>query len=420
MEKQLGRSQSLYVVQAAVEYLVALSASGTFLAKLTASLGMSDSLTGVLTSLMTMGCLFQLLSVFVKVRRVKLFVILTSMATQLLFVFMYFIPLVPLGPQVKTAALILTVFSAHLVLNMAGPRKTNWLMGLVDDHKRGTFSATKEMLSLFLGILFSYAMGAAFDHLEADGRLQSAFVLMAMVITMLMLIHALILSCVIPPKDSPQPQTLRQTFSSLAGSRNLYRIMGAYVFYNILTHMAAPFYATYQLHELGFSLKLVSLLTMVGSVVRMAVSKFWGRHSDRYSFSVTLEKCFGFLGASYVCAAFATPRNGAVMFALYYAFHGIAMGGASSAISNLVFDYIPHEERVSALAVCPAVGGSVGFATTLVFGAVLSCIQQSGAGLFGMPLYAQQILSFATVPLMLLGMWYLRTQITRKIKRCQN
>jgi len=105
-----------------------------------------------------------------------------------------------------------------------------------------------------------------------------------------------------------------------------------------------------------------------------------------------------------------------VMFALYNAFQGIAMGGVSSGLTNLIFDYIPPEQRVGALAICPAVGGSVGFVTTLLFSALFARLQQSG--LFGLPVYAQQLLSVACIPLGVVGVWYLHTQIAPKAQKC--
>lgn len=417
MEKQRKRSLKLYMVQAALEYLVALSASGTFLAKLTSQLGMSDSLTGILTSLMTMGCLFQMLALLLRVKRVKIFVILTSLFSQFLFMLIYLLPLTGITPRMKTAAFVFAIFSAHLVLNSAAPYRTNWLRGLVDDSSRGTFSATMEMISLFAGIVFSYSMGAVFDHLEANGRIQGALVVMAMTITVCMLLHLLVLSFVEKPSREAPSRGLKEMLRSLAGSTNLRRIIGAYIAYQSVMHVAAPFYATYQLHELGFSLKTVALLAIAGDLARMLVSRIWGRHADRTSFAKMLEKCFWFLGLSFVCAALATPENGVVMFGLYYVFHGVAMGGTNSAMTNLVFAYMPEEERVGALAVCPAVGGMTGFAVTLLFGAALSGMQADGVRLFGMPMYAQQVLSILCVPLTVLAILYLRTQIIGRISR---
>ena len=68
-------------------------------------LGFSDNLVGVLSSMISLGCLFQLLSLTVRRTRVKGFVIALSITNQILFMFLYVIPLVNLDKQVKTIIL---------------------------------------------------------------------------------------------------------------------------------------------------------------------------------------------------------------------------------------------------------------------------------------------------------------------------
>ena len=54
-EKLLKRSRLLYIFYAAVEYLIALAVGGSFLAKLTTEIGMSDGMTGVISAVGTLG-----------------------------------------------------------------------------------------------------------------------------------------------------------------------------------------------------------------------------------------------------------------------------------------------------------------------------------------------------------------------------
>lgn len=52
------RNRILYIIEAALEYFVSFAVSGAYLAYLTAAIGMSDALTGVLTSFVSLGCGF--------------------------------------------------------------------------------------------------------------------------------------------------------------------------------------------------------------------------------------------------------------------------------------------------------------------------------------------------------------------------
>ena len=190
-EKVLKRGRMLYILYAAVEYLIALAVSGSFLAKLTTEIGMSDGLTGVISAVATLGGLFQLLSMFIRRSRVKKLTIALTAANQLLFVFLYLIPRLAMGQKVSTSLFALVIVMAYLLMNVATPKKTSWMMTLVDDRKRGVFTAYKEMFSLVMGMGFSFGMGALFDHLEGAGRLQTAFGLMGAVMVVCMLLCVL-------------------------------------------------------------------------------------------------------------------------------------------------------------------------------------------------------------------------------------
>ena len=52
------KNRLLYIFEAALEYFVTISVSGAYLAYLTTALKIPDALTGVLTSFVSLGCVF--------------------------------------------------------------------------------------------------------------------------------------------------------------------------------------------------------------------------------------------------------------------------------------------------------------------------------------------------------------------------
>ena len=54
---KIRRSQFMYTLEAAFEYFVSILVGGSFLATLTKELGFSDSLTSILSSVISLGCL---------------------------------------------------------------------------------------------------------------------------------------------------------------------------------------------------------------------------------------------------------------------------------------------------------------------------------------------------------------------------
>ncbi len=260
-ERAIKRGRKLYMLEAALEYLISILVAGSFLATLTRELGMSDSLTGILSSVISLGCLFQLLSVSVQRTRVKPMVITLSVVNQILFLLLYLIPLAPLSGQTKIVLFVVLVFLAYLIYNFAHPKKINWLMSLVEDAERGIFTANKEILSLLAGMAFSFGMGAMSDHFAAIGKIRVAFVISAAVIFLVMVLHTVSMLLAVEPEQKSVPKrSLRQGFAEVLRDKTLRTITLVFVLYQVAHSVSTPFYGTYQINELGF-LYLQILLT---------------------------------------------------------------------------------------------------------------------------------------------------------------
>lgn len=408
----------MYHIEAAVEYLISILVSGSFLATLTKELGISDSLTGILSSIISLGCLFQLLSIFIKRKRYKGFITVMSVINQLLFMFLYIIPLSGSDKNVKIVSFVILILSAYLIYYVAHPQKINWLMSLVDDHNRGKFTAKKEIISLIAGIAFSFLMGLVVDNYIEKGDSRMAFIISAAVILILTICHTL--TMILTPERQQESRTdktkIKETIKNVFSNKKILQILVLFVIYYVATYSASPFYGTYQINELGFTLTFVSFLAMLSSISRIIVSTFWGRFADRTSFANMFEKCAIILALAVGCVVFTTPANGKVMFCIYYILYGIAMGGINSATINLVFDYVSPEQRSDSLAICLAASGLAGFLSTIAVSPLVSFIQENTLKIFGFEIYAQQIVSLISFVFVVMAVLYTKF-IVKKINK---
>lgn len=415
-EKHLKRSRIMYILEAAIEYFISILVASSYLATLTKELGFSDSLTGILSSVISLGCLFQLLSLYIRRTKVKRLVIILSIINQLLFMLLYVIPVINISSTLKTVLFVVFIFVAYLIYNIAHPKKINWLMSLVDDNKRGSFTANKEIVSLISGILFSFAMGALIDYFEEAGQIRLAFILTAVVIFGLMILHTLTMFFAVEKEMPKTPsKNFKNILSELLKNRNIIRVAIVFVLYYVSYYISTPFYGTYQISELGLNLKFISAIVMCGSISRVLVSKFWGKYADKKSFAAMIEKCFIFLGLAQMCVILAVPNTGKIMFVLYYVFHGVALGGINSALINLIFDYVPVEQRADSLAITQAIAGFTGFVTTLLISPVVSYIQNNGNNVFGLPVFAQQFVSVIALVVTIVAIFYIRFIFIKKL-----
>lgn len=417
--KALKRSQLMYVFEATFEYLISILVRGSFLATLTKEIGIPDSVTGVISSIISLGCVFQLLSILLRAKKVKIIVIIMSLVNQILFMLLYVVPLFEISKTAKSVIFVVLIVSAYVIYNFVHPKKMNWFMSLVDNKKRGIFTANKEIISLILGMIFTFAMGSLIDYFKDYlYDVKTAFILSAIVIFALMVVHTLtmIFSVEKDLESSNKTLNLKQTVISIFKNKKLLRVTFIFLIYQVATHTATPFLATYKLNELGFDLAFASILVTVGSVSRCIVSRFWGKYADKFSFAAMIEKCFIALAIGYVFVVFATPKTGVYALTLYYIFHGISQGGINSALTNLVFDYVPYESRSDSLAVCQAFAGLTAFLSTLIFSNVVSIVQAHNNIVFGVKIYAQQILAVIGLFLLVILIFYVRKTFLSKSK----
>lgn len=389
-------SRTLYIVEAALEYFVSLLVSGAFLAKVSTHLGISDSLTGIITAFVSLGCSFQMLSIFINRKNgVKRMVIAASILNELLFAGIYLTPFVPLPSGGKAAVFVVCMMAAHIIHQMFNSPKIGWYMSLVDDHKRGVFTANKEIISLIGGMVFTTVMGNMMDRFEAAGNLTGGFIVCGITLFVLMVSHTLTF---IFSKEKPQETTENSgaflpKVRALLKNRLYVKAVAVGVLWNVATHCATPFYATYQISELGFSLSFVAVLGVVTSIVRALFSRRMGRFADRHSFAKMMLLCMILIGGGFGVMIFTVPQNGYVFFTVYTVLCAIANAGINSALINLVFDYAPHDLRSEALALQRTVYGLGGFFAAVAVSPLIAYIQGNGNRFLGIPVYAQQVTS---------------------------
>ena len=399
------KSRFFYVFEAAVEYFLATFVAGTYLAKMTTSIGMSDSLTGIISAFVSLGFGFQIFALLLAQRKpIKPFIIVMNLVTQLAFSFLYVIPILNIGKTVKTVIFICLFLAAEIIKNVIYSPKMAWEMGIIDDSKRGSFTAKKEMFSLLSGIVVSVTMGNLIDRFEEAGNQRGVFILGGITMLSLTLIHTTLLLLI---KEKPEKVIKEPLFRQIKNSvtdKRLLVLIPLFVFWNIATYSTTPFYGTYQLNDLGMSMTLVTVITAIGSVVRAAVSTPIGKIADKYSFIKSLNICFAITLVAHAANMFA----GVAFYTVYAILHAASMAGINSGIVNLVYDFVPRENRTSALAIKNTVVGFAGFFTTLAVSPLVEYVQKCGNKfLFFENIYAQQILSAFSVVMIIICIIYL-------------
>ncbi len=392
-------SRIMYIIEAALEYFISLVVTDAYLAKIAKSIDMSDGLIGVISAFVSLGCGMQIVAIFFSGRGpVKRLVCTGTVITNLAFMLVYLTPFFPVGNGVRTVILIAIFLGAHLIKNIVHSPKINWFMSLVEDSKRGVFTANKEIISLIGGMIFTLIMGAVIDGFEAANNLNGAFITSAVTIFVLGALHILTM---VLAKEKTDPsmgevkEKSKQKFpiKELLANKNLVKIVLFSVIWHIAQYAATPFYGAYKVDALGFTMLFNSVLMIAYSIVRALFSRPLGRFADKRSFATMLILCFAVISVAFGINVFTVPSNGHVMFTVYYMLFAVALAGINSGTINLVYDYVPHDQRVAALALQNSIAGIAGFLTTTLVSFLVEHIQKNGNVFLGMNVYAQQVVS---------------------------
>ena len=407
-------SRVLYIIEAALEYFVSIGVSSYYLALIASKIGIPDNITGILTSFVSLGCGFQILALFLAHKRsVKRWVTVFHVISQLLFSFMYFVPLLPIPKGGQMAILIGALLLAQILHNAINSPKINWFMSLVDEHKRGRFTANKEIVSLLGGMVFSFTLGQVMDGFSESGKINTGFVVCGVLLLFLTALHTLTL---VLSKEKPKEESRRFSFGevfSLFKNKTILKVIGVFVLWNIANYISMSYMGTYQNNELGFDAVFASIITIVGSSVRALVSRPIGRFADKFSFCKMLYICFGMEALAFLTAAFITPANGKVMYIVFYVLYCIGCAGINSAVINLIYDYVGTYERIGALALVNTASGFAGFLSTLAVSPLVEYIQGNNNKIFGVSMYAQQLLPLFSLVVVGVILLYLVLVISR-------
>lgn len=395
--KEYKRSRNSYKLACAFEYFISLLVTDAFLATLLTHIGIGDAVAGIISSFVSFAFLFQLLSIFAvrRVRNTKRFVVIIHVASQLFFMSLYIVPFLPFAAKFKHTAIIsctlLAYFGHYLVQSML----FKWANSYVDPHKRSSYSAGKEMLSLISGMVMTLIIGQVMDSFELSGNTEGGFIFAAAAILVFSISDFVCLMLIkndIKPKETKKAAPLKTVIKKTLGNKNFFNILILYVIWEIGRYTTVGFLGTYRIKELMYTVGTVQIINTVANLARFLLSKPFGRYSDRNSYAKGAELGLILAASAFAVNIFTAPGTRWLMIA-YTVLFSVGMAGINQNFINIVYSYVDSEYFVEASAIKNSIGGICGFTASIVASRLLNYIQSNGNMLFGIHVYGQQVLS---------------------------
>ncbi len=413
------RSRRAYIVQSAVEYFISLLVTDVFLAKLLSSIGISDALVGIISSFITLAFVFQVLTLFiVKIKMSsKKLVLLFDTISVFCFMFLYCIPLLPIGKSEKTVLLILFLLIAYLckylILNLC----FKWVNSYVSPRNRASFSATKEMISLFSGMFFTAVMGYIIDAFEAHNNLYGGFIFIAASILILNICNFISLALIKKdmPKEEPRQDTepLSVVLKNTVGNKNFQSLIILTVLWDVARYFSIGFLGIFKSKDLMMSVFLVQLVNIVASLIRVLISKRMGRYSDNHSFVKGFKLGLWIAAVAFFINMF-TTKSTWFLIIIYTILYSCSVAGTNQNSFNMVYSYVDSKYMIQAMAIKNCIGGLLGFGASVLGGKILDAVQSAGNMVFGVHIYGQQILSAISFLITILAIFFVRSVMEKQ------
>lgn len=395
------KSRRAYCMECAFEYFVSLLVTDAFLAKVLGNLGFSDAAVGVISSFVALSFLFQLFTVFVaaRIRNVKRTSIFFHTLSQWFFLSLYLIPFLPFAAPFRRGLAVFCILAAYFGNYFVTTLLFRWGNSFVHPHKRASYSAVKEMISLASGMAVSFAVGFVMDKCELGGNLSRGFLFAAACIFIFSICDFLCLLSIskadMETEEKPVSEPVGRALKNVLGNKNFRHVIYLSVLWEVGRYMTYGFLGTYKIGELLFTVAQVQLINILGAGARFLLSRPFGKFSDRHSYARGLEVALLLAMLGFGCLIFTTPQSRFLMIAFTLLYHG-GLAGINANLFNITYSYVDSRYFVQAMAIKNSIAGLCGFLASLAGSAILSAIQKNGNRIFSFPLYGQQFLAMLT------------------------
>lgn len=410
------RTQIVYVLQAALEFLASMFVSDSFLAKLLTSAGVEQASIGIISSVLSFASFIQLVIIVIqrRLKRVRLMVTVCKLLGMVMYTMVYFMPLMNLAPRMNTFLAYFFVVGGALSTYLVLTLNHQWGFAFVGQSIRGRFVAVVEGFSLLTGMVCSLSAGYLVDHCDVGGNLHTAFLLIGIAMALFTVLDlVMLLSMSDPPKDMVRTDPVVSVLRDLLKNRGYRHVIVMQCLMSMATYAIVGFLGTYKNEELGFSVWTVQVFSLIASGIRISLAMPIGRFSDRHSYVNGYILGIALSLAGYLTVVFTAPGT-RYLILVFMIFNNLADAGIHSNGDNMLFYFVPFSDYSQALAIVRSLSGLFGFLTSLGAGALFRAVSAHGLVLFDRPVYAQQVQAAVSILLCAAALLYAVT-VVRKV-----
>ena len=262
----------------------------------------------------------------------------------------------------------------------------------------------------------SLALGFAIDRLDAAGDQSRGFLLSSVCMFVFCAADFVCLLCIKNDnreEKTEKPPKLSEIMKNTLGNRNYVSTVILKCLWWGAMYSTVGFLGTYKQEELFYTLGQIQLINIAGCFVRFAVSKPFGKFSDKHGFIRGIQLALAVAAVGFAVNIFTAPdtRWLIIAFTLLY---NVSQAGTWQNMLNITYAYVDIKYFVQAAALKDCIAGVFGFLCAIGSGKILSLIQNNGNTLFGVTVYAQQAQSAVSLLFVAAALIYAQTALAHK------
>jgi Na+/melibiose symporter-like transporter len=369
-QRDYEKSRKLFIAESSAAVGIFSLTSGAFLSGFVKYLGGSDEINGIIGAIPAMAGVIQILSslVFEKLRHRKFLVAILCFLYRFTLGMMFFVPFFIKGQTPRIIAVATIYLIAYCLAAFITPAASTWITDLVPMKMRGKYFATKDSISLAVSTLIVLIIGRVMDFYRGINSEYSGFLVLAIIVIILSFINFYFLSSVKEPIGNRQKVeiNLKDIVRMVGSNKRFRKMIGLSSLWNLALQIGGPYFAVYMVTGLKLSYSYINIIGVIAAVFRVLVMKYWGKLADKYSWFFSTKFSIGLLGIVHFLWVFVDKGTYPVLVPLLSILSALAWSGINISLFNIQFLYAPEKGRTAYLGVSAAIGGIIGFLSTLL------------------------------------------------------
>ncbi len=379
---QLSSSRWFFVLEGITGIGQFSLTTGAFLAGFISFLGGSESINGILGVVPAAAGLFQLFASLIRKEGQSRKQLIVQWATflRIFLSIVYFVPFLfmKLGAsEMLVLGSFVVCFIFAFILNaLIAPYVGSWLIDLVPMRIRGKYLAMRDRISLTVIAMCTIGLGKVLDINKSLGDEFRGFLVVGLVLVVMGFLNLFALHKIedVEVSEDKVKKPFRNRIIQPIKDPVFLKLIRFNGLWNFALFIGGPFIAVYMVEELKLSYTYMMTMTVIGTIVRVLFTSFWGKVADHRSWMQSAGLSLLVLGITHFSWSIVSSENAFFMVPLLNILGGIAWAGVAISIFNLQFMYADQKIRTISLGVNAAFGGLVGLMAVWIGGRIVKYV----------------------------------------------